>query len=258
MKKTKFITCMIAIIIAVILCINKINVKIQEEKKAGLNYQYIVYSNNQEQLKKYKHWFPDKIDLTWETHHFITPTENMITYQDAANIAGYALENIYGLTKLFNHCGVIQLYNYVVYNRIPTDSELNLHTTNISYNQPHRYVYMYYDDNGVRYTAKVDRYSGMVFQVGKDISFVAGQTADITTEQQQQVISLLQEYTRHLNLGAEISITDISHTINTSNLSCFVVNGTLSDNYKTRAVIYKPDGEGYQLVSFSVLESIQY
>ena len=156
MKKSKFIVLFAVLVAVAILSVNKINLAV-ENTQYTFNYPYLVYSQDKNSLHPYSVWFPDYINLEWDTKQFITPNENMISYQQAANLAGEALKNIYGLEEHTCANGVIQLYNHVVYNTRPTDEELVITKHNTGYSQPHRYVYRFFDSNNAHYYAMIDR-----------------------------------------------------------------------------------------------------
>ncbi len=253
MKKSNFFAVFAVFISAVVLSVSTINTKIEQTKNKPFDYPYIVYSKDKDNLFPYSKWFPDYISFDWDTNQFISPDENMISYQQAANLAGEALKNIYGLSEHTNENGVIQLYNHVVYNSRPTDSQLAVTKYNTGYNQPHRYVYRFLDSNDTHYYASIDRYNGTVFNIGiQSVSFVAGEEATATDQEMQAVESIIKESIQHLGITAEITSMDIKHCVNISGLNYYNADVFLSDGCVAVVSIYKPYGEDYQLKNFNL------
>ena len=252
MKKSKFIVLSVVLAAVVILSVSKINLAV-ENTQYSFNYPYLVYSQDKNGLHPYSVWFPDYINLEWDTKQFITPNEDMISYQQAANLAGEALKNIYGLEEHTCANGVIQLYNHVVYNTRPTDEELVITKHNTGYSQPHRYVYRFLDSNNAHYYAMVDRYNGTVFRIGiNSISFVAGEEASATDEEIQRLETMVKKYIDCLGINAEIKDMDIKHGVNITGLNYYTVDAFLSDGSVAVVSIHKPYGEAYCLTGLSL------
>ncbi len=253
MKKSKYVALFVVLVVAVILGVNKINLAVKDAQQQTFNYPYLVYSKDKDNLYRYSKWFPDYISLQWDTKQFITPNEDMISYQQAANLAGEALKNIYGLEEHAHENGVIQLYNHVVYNSISTDSELSVTKYNTGYSQPHRYVYRFLDSNDTHYYVSIDRYTGTVFNIGNhSISFVAGEDASATDEEIQQVETMVKECIRYLGINAEITDMNIKHFVNISGLNYCYIETFLSDGSVAVASVYKSYGEPYQFWNLSL------
>lgn len=251
-KKSKYAVVVFALLVVGLLSIYKINGTVKEAEQQPFNYSYMVYSQNKDNLKAYKSWFPDYISLTWETKQFITPDENMITYQQAANIAGEALKNFYGVTEHTHISGVIQLYNHVVYNSLQPDPELVVSKSNTGYSQPHRYVYMFIDSNNMRYNVYVDRYNGVVFNIFDNETAVAGEEVPITSDETQIVESMVKNCIQFLGINTEITRIDVTHTINITGLNRYYAEVFLADGYVADVTILKPAGEDYRLSGFQL------
>lgn len=253
MKKSKFITFAVIFVAVILLSVHKINLTVSKTKERPFNYPYLVYSKDKDNLFQYSKWFPDYISFEWDTKQFITPNEDMISYQQAANLAGEALKNIYGLEEHTHENSVIQLYNHVVYNSRPTDSELSVRNYNTGYNQPHRYVYRFLDSNDTHYYASIDRYTGTVFNIGiQSISFVAGEEASATDEEKQQLETIVKECIQHLDINSEITDMNVKHYVNISGLNYYYIDTFLSDSSVAVVSVYKPYGEPYQFWNLSL------
>ena len=252
MKKSKFALVIFVLLTVGMMSVHKINSSAKEAEQQPFNYPYLVYSQNKDALKAYKSWFPDYISLTWETKQFITPDENMITYQQAANIAGEALKNFYGVTEHTHIAGVIQLYNHVLYNSFQPDSELIISSSSTGYGQPHRYVYMFIDSNNIRYNVYVDRYSGIVFNIHSNETAVAGEEVPLTNEGFQTVESMAKNCRQFLNITTEITQIYVTHTLNISSLDHYYADVFFADGSVADITILKAHGEDYRFSSFSL------
>ena len=253
MKKSKFIALITVLVVVVALSVNKINLAVKNTGQQSFNYPYLVYSIDKDVLPEYKKWFPYYIRLDWETKQFITPNEDMITYQQAVNLAGEALKNIYGLEEHTHANGVVQLYNHVVYNSLPAYEELAITKYNTGYKQPHRYIYRFLASDNAHYSVSVDRYSGTIFHIGiQSIAYVIGEETPATAEEIQLMETMVKEYIQYLGIASEVIDINVKHGVNITGLNYYDIDAFLSDGSVAVVSIDKPYMEAYQLTNLTL------
>ena len=111
---------------------------------------------------------------------------------------------------------------------------------------------MFIDSNNMRYNVYVDRYNGVVFNIFDNETAVAGEEVPITSDETQIVESMVKNCIQFLGINTEITLIDVTHTINITGLNRYYAEVFLADGYVADVTILKPAGEDYRLSGFQL------
>ncbi len=220
---------------------NTLDAEITDSVESVFDYPYLQYSKNKETLTDYNKWFGESW-AKWRTEEFIESDENMISYQEAANVAGEAIKYIYGMTEQSQNVAALQLYNY---------------TPSRNYIQEKRYIYRFFDSSHNLYTVRIDPYNKIIFQISKDNlkGFRLGDTYEVTDEENKEIRDVFEQYLSFLGIDCEVLSFSLIASYADNGIIHYTINSYLSNDHIASVSINKDKDKYYELDTFSLLYS---
>lgn len=230
---------------------NNLSVEIVEDVESVFDYPYKrgieVSEDDLERLQM-------NLILAYPLKDF---SNDMISYQQASNIAGEVLKFIYGCTEHQTDIAIIELIDFA---KMYDEEDIEVY-----YKEFYLYGYRIAYDNKseLEYQCGVDPYTGDVIYIfsrdRRDTNELVQYSADsdfwieeITDEDYKIIKEKAQDMINIIKPGAIISDIELEYTVMVSRGKCYLANITLTDGTKLEMCFDKQYENNNQLVKFTL------